>query len=159
MDLMWSEERFVFAGADTTATIASSTSGGVTWGLRLRPGAAHALLGIPARELRDQRFDLSELIAIPSTVIDGAHLGPAVNSRPECRERRRPTAPPPADAVAVTADLNRLEDGQQADGGWHVDFTSSSPAASLEWRGYATVSALATLRANGRAGSPPAVPS
>lgn len=54
------------------------------------------------------------------------------------------------DDAAVTADLDRLESGQQADGGWAVDFTSYSEAATLEWRGYTTVSAVATLRANGR---------
>lgn len=54
------------------------------------------------------------------------------------------------DDAAVAADLDRLENGQQADGGWAVDFTSYSEAATLEWRGYATVSAIATLRANGR---------
>lgn len=54
------------------------------------------------------------------------------------------------DEAAVSADLDRLENGQQADGGWTVDFTSYSEAATLEWRGYATVSAVATLRANGR---------
>ena len=31
-----------------------------------------------------------------------------------------------------------------------MDFASYSPAASLEWRGYATVRALLLLRANGR---------
>lgn len=54
------------------------------------------------------------------------------------------------DDAAVAADLDRLENGQQADGGWAVDFTSYSGAAALEWRGYATVSAVAILRANGR---------
>ena len=51
---------------------------------------------------------------------------------------------------AVVADLDRLAGGQQDDGGWAVDFTAYSPAAALEWRGYATVDALATLRANDR---------
>lgn len=54
------------------------------------------------------------------------------------------------DDAAVAADLDRLEKGQQADGGWAVDFTSYSDAATLEWRGYATVSAVAILQANGR---------
>ena len=40
--------------------------------------------------------------------------------------------------------------GQQDDGGWVVDFTAYSPAAALDWRGYATVGALTVLRANGR---------
>lgn len=50
----------------------------------------------------------------------------------------------------IDAELNRLLAEQQPDGGWRVDFDSYSAAAALEWRGYATVSAVATLRANGR---------
>ena len=49
---------------------------------------------------------------------------------------------------AIDADLRRLADGQQDDGGWRVDFQSYSPAAELEWRGYMTVRAVAILRAN-----------
>lgn len=52
---------------------------------------------------------------------------------------------------AVTADLDRLAAGQQDDGGWTVDYDAYSPAAALEWRGYATVQAVRVLRANGRA--------
>jgi hypothetical protein len=48
----------------------------------------------------------------------------------------------------IAADLRRLADGQQDDGGWTVDFDSYSPAAALEWRGYATVAAVSMLRAN-----------
>ncbi len=48
----------------------------------------------------------------------------------------------------VSADLERLAGGQQDDGGWEVDFASYSPAASLEWRGHATVRAVAVLKAN-----------
>lgn len=51
---------------------------------------------------------------------------------------------------AIAADLDRIENGQQEDGGWQVDFASYSPQAMLEWRGYRTVSALTLLRANGR---------
>lgn len=54
------------------------------------------------------------------------------------------------DPRAVSDDLDRLERGQREDGGWAVDFTSYSPAAALEWRGYKTVEAVAVLRANGR---------
>ena len=52
----------------------------------------------------------------------------------------------PADAVA--ADLERWRSAQQDDGGWRVDFASSSPMAELEWRGYVTVHAVSLLRAN-----------
>jgi len=47
---------------------------------------------------------------------------------------------------AVAADLDRLAGEQRPDGGWVVTFTTYSPAAALEWRGYATVQAVAVLR-------------
>lgn len=53
-------------------------------------------------------------------------------------------------ADAVAADLDRLVERQQPDGGWTVDFPSSSPAGALEWRGDATVGALSVLRRNAR---------
>jgi hypothetical protein len=46
----------------------------------------------------------------------------------------------------VSAELDRLAARQQPDGGWTVDFESFSPAAALEWRGYATVAAVTALR-------------
>jgi hypothetical protein len=57
------------------------------------------------------------------------------------------------DPTMITADLDRLEQLQQGDGGWVVDFRSYSPAADLEWRGYATVEALSILHRNGRLAS------
>ncbi len=55
------------------------------------------------------------------------------------------------DTEVIAADLRRLADGQQEDGGWRVDFDSYSPAAALEWRGYETVRAVSVLHANGAA--------
>ena len=54
------------------------------------------------------------------------------------------------DEGVIQHELDRLERQQQDDGGWTVDFASYSPAAALEWRGYATVQAVATLRKTGR---------
>ena len=48
----------------------------------------------------------------------------------------------------VAADLQRLASGQQDDGGWTVDYLPISPAGTLDWRGYATVGAIDTLRRN-----------
>ncbi|HEU0247707.1 MAG TPA: hypothetical protein VFR38_11540 [Gaiellaceae bacterium] len=56
------------------------------------------------------------------------------------------------DEAAVAADLERLAGEQEEDGGWTVDFQSYSPAAALEWRGYATVRALSVLRHNAMSG-------
>ena len=48
--------------------------------------------------------------------------------------------------ATVAADLERLAGEQHEDGGWSVDFQNYSPAATLEWRGYATVRAVSVLR-------------
>jgi len=52
---------------------------------------------------------------------------------------------------AVTAELRRLAAAQQDDGGWRVEYAEFSPAGALDWRGHATVRAVAVLRANGLA--------
>lgn len=61
MDLMWFQDRLVVAGADTRTMIIETRPGTVTWGLRLAPGVAHALLGVPADELTDRRVELADL--------------------------------------------------------------------------------------------------
>jgi hypothetical protein len=50
----------------------------------------------------------------------------------------------------VDADLDRLEQAQQADGGWTFDWLAWSPGQEVEWRGAVTLRALATLAAHGR---------
>ncbi len=55
--------------------------------------------------------------------------------------------------ATIAAELDRLAAAQQDDGGWRVDFASYSPAAALEWRGYATVRAISILRENERLGA------
>lgn len=57
-------------------------------------------------------------------------------------------------ADAIEHDLDRLAGEQREDGGWTVDFPSSSPAGALAWRGYMTVHALVVLQANGRLTAP-----
>jgi hypothetical protein len=49
----------------------------------------------------------------------------------------------------IDAELERLAAGQRDDGGWTVDYASYSPQAALEWRGYATVRAVAILKGDG----------
>lgn len=51
--------------------------------------------------------------------------------------------------AVIEAELARLAGEQQPDGGWQVDYESYSPAARLDWRGYATVRAVTILRVNG----------
>lgn len=52
--------------------------------------------------------------------------------------------------VDVERDLDALEQAQQEDGGWIVAWEDWNAAASVEWRGVATLNALRTLRVNGR---------
>jgi hypothetical protein len=48
----------------------------------------------------------------------------------------------------ISADLERLAGLQQSDGGWSLEWTSASPVAALEWRGWLTVRAVSILQAN-----------
>ncbi|WP_406006114.1 helix-turn-helix domain-containing protein [Streptomyces sp. NBC_00637] len=60
MDLLWREDRLLVAGPDTHAHVPDGPP--ITWaGIRLFPGTAPALLGVPAHELRDRRVELAEL--------------------------------------------------------------------------------------------------
>jgi hypothetical protein len=54
------------------------------------------------------------------------------------------------DEAVIDDALDRLAAEQDQDGGWDVDFTVYSPAATLEWKGDATIRALKILQANGR---------
>jgi len=54
------------------------------------------------------------------------------------------------DAATIEAHLDKLTADQQDDGGWTFNWLQWSDAAALDWRGFMTVGALSTLRANGR---------
>lgn len=53
VDLIWSGEELSIAGPDTKARVVALAPGTRLVGLRLRPGAAGAVLGLPASELCD----------------------------------------------------------------------------------------------------------
>lgn len=56
VDLVWLKDELVVVGADTGPVMFAPTGGGEpVSGIRLRPGAAGAVLGIPASEVRDAR--------------------------------------------------------------------------------------------------------
>jgi hypothetical protein len=50
----------------------------------------------------------------------------------------------------IESNLDMIESGQQADGGWMFDFLAWSPAQATEWRGVVTIGALTCLRDHGR---------
>ncbi|MFD8890654.1 helix-turn-helix domain-containing protein [Streptomyces sp. NPDC059566] len=61
MDLLWADGRLLVAGPDTGPHPAGEVPGGAFSGIRLAPGTAPALLGVPAHLLRDRRVPLTEL--------------------------------------------------------------------------------------------------
>lgn len=66
MDLIWLADReLVIAGADTVARSVDLPAGALSSGIRLRPGAAGAVLGLPACELRDRQ--------VAATLVWGEH--------------------------------------------------------------------------------------
>jgi len=62
VDLIWSGERLTIAGPDTAARVVSLGPGASVFGARLRPGAAGAVLGLPASELRDSSPDAADVL-------------------------------------------------------------------------------------------------
>jgi hypothetical protein len=76
---------------------------------------------------------------------EGERLTPlALSERPERRSRSL------FSDEQIGTDLDRLQRGQQDDGGWTFDWLGWSPGQSVEWRGIVTLRALATLAAHGR---------
>lgn len=61
MDLLWIDGRLSVAGPDTRAYRPAPGFAARISGIRFFPGAAPALLGVPAHELRDARADLADL--------------------------------------------------------------------------------------------------
>jgi AraC-like DNA-binding protein len=97
MDLIWSDEAgLMVVGPNTTAFLAPLRNGGAVVGVRLHPGAAPPLFGVPAPALRDARVPatglwgdgakrLEERVADAESARERAHLLTAfLSSRALC---------------------------------------------------------------------------
>jgi AraC-like DNA-binding protein len=62
VDLIWRDGELVLAGLDQTARPSPVTAGERILGLRLRPGVAGSVLGMPASEVLDVHIRLEELL-------------------------------------------------------------------------------------------------
>jgi AraC-like DNA-binding protein len=62
VDLIWSGDKLTIAGPDTRARVESLTAGTRIVGVRLHPGAAGAVLGMPASELCDNAPDATNVL-------------------------------------------------------------------------------------------------
>ena len=125
MDLMWMDGELVVAGPDTVAHTVERRPGMVIHGLRLHPGVAPALLGVPADALRDQRVRLAELAptaAARTTAAIADGISPAA-ALTELATRLRATNSGPEPALAAAAALLRRGGsvaGTAAELGWTV---------------------------------------
>ena len=111
LDLMWLAGELVVAGPDTGPVRTELPAGTEIAAVRFRPGAAPAVLGPPAVELRDRRVALADLWAgaagLERQVAD-AEPGRRVAVLEAAVRRRLADAPAPDPvALAVAATLSR----------------------------------------------------
>lgn len=115
----------------------------VSFGLRLADAAyAMGLTGVDVIERLTSFLPADVVLPVAGGTPDERLFASDVSPDPTSASR---TYISPA---VIEADLRRLAGLQQPDGGWIVDFASASPAAALEWRGYATVNATRILMAH-----------
>jgi AraC-like DNA-binding protein len=77
LDVIWSGEQLTIAGPDTAARLVEIAPGTHMVGVRLRPGVAGAVLGLPACELRDEAPDAAEVLgrATADPLLDELNAG------------------------------------------------------------------------------------
>jgi AraC-like DNA-binding protein len=100
-DLIWVDGELLVAGPDTVAQLATVSTGTTFVGLRFAPGTATAVLGAPARVLRNQRLRLADvwpgLEARQATARVAGAASPATALEEIARDRLRGTRwPDPA---------------------------------------------------------------
>ncbi|HEX6756396.1 MAG TPA: helix-turn-helix domain-containing protein [Mycobacteriales bacterium] len=102
LDLMWIAGELVVAGPDTAANPAGLPPGTQIAAVRFRPGAAPAVLGVPADELRDRRPLLADLWgpAVARELSERVGAAPDRIAALEAVVRDRLAAAPPVDPVA-----------------------------------------------------------
>jgi AraC-like DNA-binding protein len=107
-DLIWSAERGAFvAGPDTGPVPVRSAPGAVLLGIRFRPGAGGAALGLPLSELRDRRVELGDVDPALARELHG-DLDPREAAR-RLQRLARELAATPEDPL-VAAAVARLSD-------------------------------------------------
>ncbi|AZM91856.1 MULTISPECIES: helix-turn-helix domain-containing protein [Streptomyces] len=113
MDLLWTGGRLLVAGPDTGPHPAGEVPGRAFAGIRLAPGTAPALLGVPAHELLDRRVELADLWPGPEvrrlTARTAAYGDPCAALEALARTRLAAAGPPDPLPAEVTA---RLRAGQ-----------------------------------------------
>jgi AraC-like DNA-binding protein len=103
VDLVWRGGGLWTAGPDTRAVMSPLMRGETVVGIRMRPGAAGALLGLPASEIRDDRVPVGLLWAagdeLSERLADADHPSWQRRLLEQALLRRRADAEPPDDLV------------------------------------------------------------
>jgi AraC-like DNA-binding protein len=106
VDLIWSGEGLSVAGPDTRARLVALVPGSRLVGVRLRPGAAGAVLGLPAFELCDTSPDAADVLGgeVAAPLLEALAAGRDPHAL-LCRAvaRRRVREPDPLVLAAVRA--------------------------------------------------------
>jgi hypothetical protein len=116
----------------------------IKFGLAFLDGVDDAPRAEAAIERLRPRLGHDGTIPVPGGTANERLRPLALSPRPEGRSRRL------FSADQITPDLDRLEAGQQDDGGWTFDWLAWTPAQELEWRGRVTLEALSLLLSHGR---------
>ena len=99
VDLVWRGGGLWTAGPDTRAVMSPLMQGETVVGIRMRPGAAGALLGLPASEIRDDRVPVGLLWAagdeLSERLADAGHPSRQRRLLEQALLRRRADADPP----------------------------------------------------------------
>jgi len=104
VDLIWSGRGLTIAGPDTRPRLIALAPGTRMVGVRLRPGVAGAVLGLPACELRDAAPGAADVLG--ATAVDALldELGTGGDARAillRAVERTAPRRPDPLTAAAI----------------------------------------------------------
>ncbi len=122
VDLIWSGDQLTIAGPDTAARLVALAPGTRIVGVRLRPGVAGAVLGLPATELCDEAPEAHEVLGPDATerllaeleaAVAGGDPHATLRRAVELRARR---APDPLVRAAIAAlDRPNVRVGRVAD--------------------------------------------
>jgi AraC-like DNA-binding protein len=133
LDLMWISGELVVAGPDTMAARSEFAAGTEIAAVRFRPGAAPAVLGVPASALRDLRVPLAELWPAAGTL--ARRVGAAADRVAVLEDavRRRLADAPPVDPVAAAV-ARRLSRSAAVSGRLARSPGGAGVVAELAWR-------------------------
>jgi AraC-like DNA-binding protein len=106
VDLIWAGERLGIAGPDTGARVVALAPGSRLVGVRLRPGVAGEVLGLPASELCDISLDSADVLGrdVAAALLEALASGQDAHALlSQAVELRAVRAPDPLVSAAVVA--------------------------------------------------------